>query len=251
MGRALLAAAIVAAIAFSVFPEIDLWVSGLFYDSDGGFHLNGAWWTVFLYEAIPVVAMLVGGGALLLLIRNLAVRGRASRVVSREDIFPEVTARSGALRSGRAVRSTRFLLFVLLALAVGPGLVVNAGLKDNWGRARPRDVTQFGGGRQFTPALVPSDQCERNCSFVAGHPSVMFWLAALAWAASGRRRRQVLAVAVTLGLVAGLGRIAQGGHFLSDVMFSGIVTLTVVWALATRVFKLDAPRGTTRRSGAR
>jgi lipid A 4'-phosphatase len=129
--------------------------------------------------------------------------------------------------------SNRFLLFVLAALAVGPGLVVNAGFKDNWGRARPRDVTEFAGERTFTPALVPTDQCERNCSFVAGHPSVMYWLAALGFAvAAGRRRNQVFVVAAALGLIAGFGRIVQGGHFLSDVVFSGVAVFAVVWLLA-------------------
>ena len=72
---------------------------------------------------------------------------------------------------------------------LGPGLVVNGILKEHWGRARPRDVTQFGGDRRFTPALVIADQCERNCSFSAGHPSAGFALAALAYASISRRRR--------------------------------------------------------------
>ena len=87
------------------------------------------------------------------------------------------------------VRRVAYGLFVLAALALGPGLVVNAGFKDHWGRARPRDVTQFSGERTFTPALQPTDQCDRNCSFVAGHPSVAFWLAALGFAAASHRLR--------------------------------------------------------------
>ncbi len=219
LGRALLVAAIVAAVVFSVFPDIDLWMSGLFYQPADGFHLKDAWWAVAIYESIPIIAITVGVGSLLLLIHNL-VRKR----------------QYGAL-------SNRFLLFVLAALAIGPGLVVNAGFKDNWGRARPRDVTEFAGEKHFTPALQPTDQCERNCSFVAGHPSVVFWLAALGFAvAASRRRNLIFAAAAALGLVAGLGRIVQGGHFLSDVIFSGISVFVVVWVLATYVFRLDDRR---------
>ena len=76
---------------------------------------------------------------------------------------------------------------------------------------------------------------------MAGHPSVMFWLAALGYAvARGRRRNQIFLAAAVLGLLGGFGRIVQGGHFLSDVLFSGIVVFTVVWLLATHVFRVDA-----------
>lgn len=216
MSRVLLAVAIVAAAVFTAFPDIDLWMSGLFYRPDGGFYLKDAWWAVAIYDSIPIIAITVGVGSLLFLIGNL---------VRKRQIGP---------------LSNRFLLFLLAALAVGPGLVVNAGFKDNWGRARPRDVAEFSGEKHFTPALQPTDQCERNCSFVAGHPSVVFWLAALGFAVAARKRRnRVFAAAAALGLVAGFGRIVQGGHFLSNVIFSGLAVFAVVWVLAMYVFKLD------------
>ncbi len=222
MSRVLLAVAIVAAAVFTIFPDIDLWMSGLFYRPDGGFYLKDAWWAVAIYDSIPIIAITVGVGSLLLLIGNL---------VRKRQVGPA---------------SNRFLLFLLAALAVGPGLVVNAGFKDNWGRARPRDVAEFSGEKHFTPALQPTDQCERNCSFVAGHPSVVFWLAALGFAVAARRRRnRIFAAAAALGLVAGFGRIVQGGHFLSDVIFSGLAVFAVVWVLATLVFKVDEERDAT------
>ena len=222
MSRVLLAVAIVAAAVFTIFPDIDLWMSGLFYRPDGGFYLKDTWWAVAIYDSIPIIAITVGVGSLLLLIGNL---------VRKRQVGPA---------------SNRFLLFLLAALAVGPGLVVNAGFKDNWGRARPRDVAEFSGEKHFTPALQPTDQCERNCSFVAGHPSVVFWLAALGFAVAARRRRnRIFAAAAALGLVAGFGRIVQGGHFLSDVIFSGLAVFAVVWVLATLVFKLDEERDAT------
>ena len=219
MSRVLIAAAIVAAAVFTILPDIDLWMSGQFYRPGGGFYLKDSWWAVAIYDSIPVIAITVGVGSLLALIYNLARKRQA-----------------GSL-------SNRFLLFVLAALAVGPGLVVNAGFKDNWGRARPRDVTEFAGDRQFTPALQPTDQCDRNCSFVAGHPSVVYWLAALGFAvAAGRRRNRIFVAAAALGLLAGFGRIVQGGHFLSDVIFSGLAVFAVIWVLATYVFRLDEKR---------
>ena len=216
MGKILLVLAVVAAIVFTAFPELDLWMSAQFYRPGSGFHLKDAWWAVAVYDSIPIIAISVGVGSLVLLISNL---------VRKSQIGP---------------LSNRFLLFVLAALAIGPGLVVNAGFKDNWGRARPRDVTEFAGDKTFTPALQPTDQCERNCSFVAGHPSVAFWLAALGFAAAaGRRRNRIFWAAAAFGLLAGFGRIVQGGHFLSDVIFSGLSVFAVVWVLSRYVFKLD------------
>ncbi len=220
MGKTLLVLAVLAAIVFTAFPGLDLWMSGQFFRPEGGFYLKDAGWAVAVYDSIPIIAIGVGVGSLALLLANL---------VRKQQVGPF---------------SSRFLLFVLAALALGPGLVVNAGFKDNWGRARPRDVTEFSGERTFTPALQPTDQCDRNCSFVAGHPSVAFWLAAFGFAAATRRRRTgIFWAAAAFGMVAGLGRIVQGGHFLSDVVFSGMSVFTVLWLLSRYVFKLDRVGG--------
>jgi lipid A 4'-phosphatase len=133
----------------------------------------------------------------------------------------------------------RAILFVLAVLAVGPGLVVNVVFKDHWGRARPRDVVHFGGTRTFTPAFVISDQCDRNCSFVSGHASLPFAFVALGYFLR-RRRWAVYAAAAAFGGAVGLGRIVQGAHFLSDVVFSGIFVFLVAYLLAHYVFRLPA-----------
>ncbi|MGB5303883.1 MAG: hypothetical protein WBP17_12090, partial [Gemmatimonadota bacterium] len=67
MSRVLLAVAIVAAAVFTAFPDIDLWMSGLFYRPDGGFYLKDAWWAVAIYDSIPIIAITVGVGSLLFL----------------------------------------------------------------------------------------------------------------------------------------------------------------------------------------
>lgn len=119
-------------------------------------------------------------------------------------------------------------LFVMAALAIGPGLVSNVILKDNWGRARPRQIVEFGGHKTFTPPLLPAKECVRNCAFVSGEASsaiVPFF--ALAFLLP-RWRKSLLVGGVLWGLAAGLVRISQGGHFLSDVLFAGIfMALTV------------------------
>jgi len=203
------------ALVFLLAPGIDLWFSSVFYSVGAGFSLQDAWWVRLLYEMVHPVAALLVLGLLALLVHNL-VRRRAAGPFA-----------------------TRFVLYLLAVLAIGPGLVVNGVFKDHWGRARPRDVVEFSGTRTFTPAFVISDQCERNCSFVSGHASLPFALAALGFVLR-RRRRAIYAAAAVFGGLVGFGRILQGAHFLSDVVFSGIFVFAIAYLLAHFVFRLPS-----------
>lgn len=118
--------------------------------------------------------------------------------------------------------------FMIAVLVAGPGLVANLILKDNMGRARPRDVVEFGGAKAFTPPLVPSGECPRNCSFVSGEASAMFAPFFALALLLPQFRVGLLIAGVGTGLLAGAIRITQGAHFLSDIVFAGIfMALTV------------------------
>ena len=217
------------AAGFVGFAGIDLWFTGLFWNGTDGFFLRDAWWARLAYLSIPILAYSVVGIALVGLIVN-AVRRRPL----------------GPWRS-------RTFLYLIAVVAIGPGLVVNVVFKDHWGRARPRDVVEFGGTKAFTPAFVISDQCPKNCSFVAGHPSMAFAMVALVLVAARPRRRRrawLIALVVAVGMVVGFGRIMQGGHFLSDVVFSAIFTVAVAVGLY-RLFGLDPGSSGLDRSDAR
>ena len=137
-------------------------------------------------------------------------------------------------------RQRRAALYLLLALAIGPGLVVNTVFKDHWGRARPAQVVEFGGTQKFTPVFVPADQCTTNCSFPAGDPAVGFFLVSAALLVPGlTTRRWAIAGAVATGAALGLMRIAQGGHFLSDVVASGFLVTGLSWLLYRAVVAHD------------
>jgi lipid A 4'-phosphatase len=181
-----------------LFPAIDLGASAAFYQPGQGFPLGASPLLHAIHERMPwLVAAIVLYAAVLL-----------------------------------ALRRWRAGLFVLLALAVGPGLVVNVLFKDHWGRARPAQIEAFGGAAHFSRAFVPSDQCRSNCSFPAGDPANGFVLASAGLLASRpRRRRALIAASVGLGLFLGFVRMAQGGHFLSDVIASGFLVFATTWAL--------------------
>ena len=197
-----LAAMLAAGLLFWAFPGVDLWVSGLFWRPGEGFFRRDFLPFAIVHEGVPYLTTAIG-----------------------------LALVAFAIRAGRRRRGRRVALYLILSLALGPGLVVNTVLKDNWGRARPSQVTEFGGAKRFTPAPLIADQCGRNCSFVAGDPAVGFWFLSLAFLLSQPWRCFAASGAVALGAFFGLARIAQGGHFLSDVIFCGFAVAATAWLL--------------------
>lgn len=197
---------ILVSIIFIVFPQIDLWVTGLFYDPAEGFYLAQNSLVRFIYKAIPVftTAMVLALIALLL--------------------FTWLKRRKVASLDSRAYA------YLLLVLIIGPGLLSTL-FKDNWHRARPHMVEQFGGDKAFSPAFVISDQCGENCSFFSGHPTSLYFFIAVALVAPLPYRRRIMAFAIGGGVIVGLGRVIQGGHFFSDVTISGFMVATTAYLL--------------------
>ncbi len=200
-----LAAAIV---LVSLDGGIDLSVSGLFYRPDLGFVERGDPLITLLRGSTRLTAIAIG----LWLIFALVYRTVLDRPLL-----------------GLSRAAVVYLLAVFLLL---PGLLVNGILKEHWGRARPIQVSEFGGAKQFTLPILPARQCDHNCSFVSGEASLGFAFVAFGFVArtSGRRRLGFAAGAV-LGSAFGLIRIVQGGHFLSDVVYAGLLTVLLAWLL--------------------
>jgi lipid A 4'-phosphatase len=202
-------------------PQIDLAVSGFFYTPEQGFYLRPLLIVRFFYSLVWWVSAAV-------LVATLGY------LIASWTIYKNRTA----VASGR-----RVALYLLLVMAIGPGLLVNAVFKDHWGRARPSQVSEFGGSKQFTRAAIPTDQCPKNCSFVSGHASVGFYFLALAFVLP-RRRRLWLTLGTVFGLGIGLVRIVQGGHFFSDVVFAGIVVYLTALVLHALMFPTQQSRPT-------
>lgn len=211
----LLLLAILAALLVA-FPELDLETSALFYDPVDGFRLKTHPLARFIYDLVPWISRIILGGLILFLL--------GGRVLYR--------------RHAAFTRRRRAALFLLLVALVGPLLLVNGVFKEHWGRARPSQVVEFGGTKAFTRAAVPTDQCARNCSFVSGHASVGFYFLALAFVWP-HRRMLWLGIGTAAGLLVGLVRIVQGGHFLSDVVFAGIVVYLTALGLAALMHPAD------------
>jgi lipid A 4'-phosphatase len=189
----LLLLALPLALLFYFFPSIDIYVSSLFYSDH--FYLKNQFFIKLVYDITHPMLYIFLFTSLFLLLLSL--------ILKKELFFPK-----------------KAYLFLTLSILMAPGLVVNVILKDNVDRARPHHIQAFGGDKIFTPAFVVSDQCEKNCSFVCGHASAGFSFIALALLFTGTLRHRIMLGAIVLGFGIGLVRIVQGGHFLSDVIFS-------------------------------
>jgi len=210
--------AIAALIPLALFPAIDIGTSALFFDpATRGFPFRVHPLGEFARKILPIFLFAAAG--------LIALAGAAAAFARRPV----------------AGISPRAALLVVASLALGPGLTVNVILKDNWGRARPSTIAEFAAGHQpsrhYTPPLVLSDQCPDNCSFPSGHAALGFWTVSLALIAPRRHRRAALAAALGFGLAMGIVRIAQGGHFLSDVAFSGVIVV----GLSVGLYRLIRP----------
>jgi membrane-associated PAP2 superfamily phosphatase len=149
------------------------------------------------------------------------------------------------LARGKSERFRLLGIFLLLCVAVGPGLIINGILKDHWGRPRPRQIVEFGGRLEYVPPLLPART--HGKSFPCGHCSVGYLYAAGWWV--WRRRHPLraagsLAAGTALGTLLGFGRMAAGGHFISDVVWSGLIALGVAHALYYYILRIPAREDT-------
>jgi lipid A 4'-phosphatase len=216
--------AIFGAVLVSAFPQLDLWASGLFFDGDSATWTPRSNLMQFARSGVPPIII----GMLLFVL----VLWGAGRVLGQS--FWSVTGRKAA--------------YLVATLLIGPGLIVESFLKVFHGRARPRDVVPFGGEDPFTPALWLSDACARNCSFVSGHAALAFWVTAFAFLLPVGHRSPLIAAGVGVGLLMGVARMAEGAHFLSDIIFAGIIVVAVNVAMARVI--LDSPANMEVRDGA-
>jgi membrane-associated PAP2 superfamily phosphatase len=208
--------------AFTLAPGLDLAVAGWFHDPDRGFWLRDAPALNALRRAAMAAVWIVGLPALAL--------------------WPTALLRPTRL-------GARPFAFVVLGLALGPGLLVNGLLKEHWGRARPAEIAEFGGTAAFTPPFRLADQCATNCSFTSGEAASAATLAMLVlvlfWPrATPRGRAALLAAAAPAALAVGLLRMAFGRHYLSDVLFS-VLLCALVLALLHKLLGLSRHPGLT------
>lgn len=131
------------------------------------------------------------------------------------------------------------LAFVGVSLTLGPGFSTWA-VKEHTLRARPFDVVEFGGKRQFTPALEQAaGQCSDNCAFTSGHVACGFFFVSL-MLLDPRRRWRWIGTGVLAGSLVSVARMSVGAHWLSDALWALPITLAasgLVWVVLNYFYK--------------
>ena len=188
-------------LIFVIFPNLDIEVSSLFYSEKLGFLYKNQAIVVLFYKAVPI---LTKSFVLLctLYLLYILVKFRSFK---------------------KALSSWAF--FLIISAIIAPGITVNSVLKDNFGRARPREIIEFGGNKEFSRAFAFSDQCSHNCSFSSGHAAMGYFFSSIAYVAGSLYFVRIYIAGIFFGSIVGLSRIIMGGHFASDVIISAFLVL--------------------------
>lgn len=202
---ALVVALIATGVVFAIWPQLDLDVTRFIFDRFG--FLGSGEYVRDVRDFLRLAPFwLLGGLAALWALRRF----------TRWD-WP-----------APSLASLGFLGFSFL---VGSGLIVNLGLKDHSHRPRPVHVREFGGAMEFRPWYKFDGGCKKNCSFASGEAASGAWMIAPALLAPPPFRFAALAAALTYAVSASALRVLFGGHFLSDVLFGGLISALVVLAM--------------------
>jgi len=202
------AVGVLVGVLFAAFPFWDLEIAGLFFDPTAAkFPLSIDYSLNIIRRIANWIPFLLLAPAVFVLLRKLA------------------------LPSSKMLMAPSVAVFLVGSFLLGPGLTSNLILKENWGRPRPNFVHQFAGSETFQPWWHPSSACKRNCSFVSGEASQAFWTVAPASLAPPQIRPIALGGAVLFGTAVGAMRVVFGRHFVTDIVFAGVITIAIVMAL--------------------
>jgi lipid A 4'-phosphatase len=193
---------------FAQFPGLDLLVSVRWWHPDHGFIHRQDPVVLALYDWTPWI----GRGLILVLALFALFAPLVARVFERLN-RPETAQ--------RCLGPWRHLATVSVCCALlGNGLIIEGIFKNFMGRPRPVQVVQFGGTDAYHGPFVPGDDPPNHRSFVSSHAAAGFALMSLGLTCGPVWRRRWLLIGTVSGAVIGAGRMMQGGHFLSDIIFA-------------------------------
>ena len=142
-----------------------------------------------------------------------------------------------SFRLRRLAKWRRLLVFLFVAMVLSSSAI--SLVKSVSGKHCPYDLEQYGGTVPFVGLLerLPQGVKPGKC-WPGGHASAGFCLFSFYFAALklGRRRMAaaMLAGSLLLGLALGIGRVAQGAHFVSHNLWSALIC----WLAALALYEL-------------
>lgn len=197
---------------FSIFPQLDIEVSKLFYNEEGNnFPMSEHPASLFIYYTVRYLAI-----ALFLVAFGCYMYDVISPRIKFIKIF--------APFRDFIILSKKQSLFLSAVIFTIPYFILHFVLKPLWGRPRPFQINDFSGILEFSPIYQLHPSWDLN-SFPSGHTSMAFSLIAVYFVlpeAPREKMRDMLWLCAVLG---GINRVVMGGHFLSDVIASAIITL--------------------------
>lgn len=215
---------VLALVFFALFPEVDLKFSNLFFDSEKNiFPLRDALFSQIIYYSVRVIAVLTFFISLFVVIYDFNSTF-LKNIYSK--FFPSFTSKiRGLIKINK-----RQAMFLLLIILITPGILVHWVMKPMWERARPVNVQEFGGDMNFTNFYHFGVGQDGN-SFPSGHASMAVALLAVVFLVGKERQRKVTIGISIYAVIASLCRVWQGGHFLTDIIFSAIITMWTILIL--------------------
>lgn len=219
--RLVILSLIICTAIFCIFPEIDIIVSSLFYNEAGEerFFLRHNFIVEAIYVSVRIFTTIILSICFFVVIYDFLIKKNWRKLF----IFPDL-AQNIRDKFNLTSRAAAFLLVVIIAT---PGILVHNVMKPAWQRARPVNIEEFGGVKKFTPIYKPFAS-QKGKSFPSGHASMGAAMIALAYVVSKSRRRKIFVITSIYAFLASMGRVVQGGHFLSDVTISFILTIITI-----------------------
>lgn len=213
---------------FAKFPQIDLLVSARYYQAGLGFFHRQDPIVLGLYNWTPWI----GRTLILGLALFWAFNGRIAAWLRRRGRNEQARRCQGPWR--------RVAVLAVVAALLGPGLLIEGVFKNVVGRPRPVQVIEFGGTEPYHGPFQWGDTPGSHKSFVSSHAAAGFALMSLGLSCGPIWRRRWLLIGTVCGAVVGAGRMMQGGHFLSDIIFA----FYAVWLSCELVVAWDRRRQT-------
>ena len=205
---------VVGGIVFGLFPQLDLTLARLFYDSGSKrFLLEPFGGPEYVRRALMWIAWAFAGPAIVAVVVKLFRPQKPLLVPKRAVIF--------------------LLTTVFLNALILPDIV----LKDHWGRPRPTATREFNGTQAFRPWWDPRGTEHHYGSFFSAEASTAFWTYAPAALAPPSLRAVAFAGATLFGLTTGVLRMAFGAHYASDVLAAGVSAFLVTWLMHGFIYR--------------
>jgi len=210
-------------VVFLALPNLDIATSKIFYTEGQGFLYRDAIISSILFYSVRIftvltIVMCLGGIFYDLIQKHL----------------PAGLKKLGGFFRSKIPFTRKQLTFLFLVIVITPGILVHNVFKPMWERARPVDTLefgeQFGRTHKFTDVFTTHAGQDGN-SFPSGHAAMAFAMIAFVFVVSAGNRKRTFAITLAYAFLVSACRIWQGGHFLSDVTFSALLTLWTILLL--------------------